>query len=1174
PPFNMPSNTFQRVVQLLGDAQTSFVAKEKLDCLSQVRELIFHREPSLLDNFLDEFMDFQHDKHAEVRRAVVEFIELACKYDNDHLRKGVERLYHIIQNDKEKLNVIKRVIGAHTVVYKLCLSWLARSKDANKVIVDTFGIACKIKERILALLASDNEGIRAFVIKFLEAVVLTQSRRRPDSEIPKAQEKDVSLDQIPLDHRTLNIKRLEDEGKRCFDELLTLAHSDSSSICLQVGMNSLVNIALQRPQFMARAVASLETLHVNLPPQLATSQVTSVRKCLKQCLLSILRHPSSLDHQQQVATLLTDLGATQAEVVKAMPRVDEATRKRRQQEAAERLQQAAAAAAASASGGESGVSKRPRLDDDAVGSGAGASATSAAAVGGAPASSAAAAAAAAAADDFEDDEAGEASELDKAAEKLVGKLTPANVSDLVLLSMVMLPDSIPPAFQSTYTPIAAAGTPAQIGHLSRLLAAQLLAAGLAPDGSKLPAKRANTAAAAAASTAAGSSATTAETATASAALQQQKPAFPNLPRPDTAMSIPVQQAPSRPRQQFSLHKAVTPLTKETQAQLARMAFERLLYPAGHVTSHPGLSIVRQRLLSGLTAQFGGDLYQLLFDYVVEDVRRRWELLVMLLYHEYTRYLGYTVAQPSDGSSAVKLGSYESYDRLMSSLCNSLQLLPTSKELYFAKLLAEAPLVTDSAFEQLRTHCMRQPDQGLKLLRDLALSRPQPRFLIALLQFAACGERPDLRAPALDIVKELYIDDRHDEIRDFALQRLELLVTAFGGSAGAGSVDGVDDVGGKDAAAEEAAATVPPPAELFCLPGQAPSVVWTDDARASCLHLAVGLLPLEHSLLRQLASAFARLKEPQSKRLLLRLLEGPAASVGQASPELLRLVRGDCPDGAEPMLVRLVQLLASSGRPDPGLVDAVRQSRSRGGGDARLLVAVLPGMTNDEILAALPRVLAAPDKLARLGLQRLLADGPLPPEDLLVAVHEAEFSPPVQLRQCLQASQQIFASTSPALTLESLASALKRLANPSNSRLPTLLFRSMMQAHSMYPRLAQLVLSLLPSLASHPSVLRDSPALWEGFVRCCARLKPAGYGVLLTCLPADRLADAFRILPELRQALSRHAANLAPQQRATLAPAVLALLAPQQQLAHIEVAGSAAPSSSDKLAADRERLKAN
>ncbi len=55
-------------------------------------------------------------------------------------------------------------------------------------------------------------------------------------------------------------------------------------------------------------------LQVNLPPTLVDSQVTSVRKIIKLKLLSLLKHPASFDFQPQITTLLTDLGATQAEV--------------------------------------------------------------------------------------------------------------------------------------------------------------------------------------------------------------------------------------------------------------------------------------------------------------------------------------------------------------------------------------------------------------------------------------------------------------------------------------------------------------------------------------------------------------------------------------------------------------------------------------------------------------------------------------------------------------------------------------------------------------------------------------------------------------------------------------------------------------------------------------------
>jgi symplekin len=52
----------------------------------------------------------------------------------------------------------------------------------------------------------------------------------------------------------------------------------------------------------------------------------------------------------------------------------------------------------------------------------------------------------------------------------------------------MLPDSMPAQFQSTYTPIAAAGTQAQVKHLARLLATQLTASGLGKGIAEVQAK--------------------------------------------------------------------------------------------------------------------------------------------------------------------------------------------------------------------------------------------------------------------------------------------------------------------------------------------------------------------------------------------------------------------------------------------------------------------------------------------------------------------------------------------------------------------------------------------------------------------------------------------------------------------------------------------------------------
>lgn len=57
----------------------------------------------------------------------------------------------------------------------------------------------------------------------------------------------------------------------------------------------------------------------NLPPTLAKSQVSSVRKSLKLHLVAVLRHQSSVDFHGQISTLLLDLGMAQSEIARCVP---------------------------------------------------------------------------------------------------------------------------------------------------------------------------------------------------------------------------------------------------------------------------------------------------------------------------------------------------------------------------------------------------------------------------------------------------------------------------------------------------------------------------------------------------------------------------------------------------------------------------------------------------------------------------------------------------------------------------------------------------------------------------------------------------------------------------------------------------------------------------------------
>ena len=194
-----------------------------------------------------------------------------------------------------------------------------------------------------------------------------------------------------------------------------------SSANLMTCMGSLTNIAKLRPSFMSAVITALEMLHANLPPTLARSQVSSVRKHLKNQLLALLRHPTAAEHFfTNMTTLLTDLGAGREEVMRAMPNYEEMKRKARKKERE--------AVKAKLLESESTEPKRPKIDIP---------------------------------DDEEEEEESPSMAIAESAVDITEKFVFSRLSEkefaaeLVLVSMTMLPSAMPPHFNNTYTPIAA-----------------------------------------------------------------------------------------------------------------------------------------------------------------------------------------------------------------------------------------------------------------------------------------------------------------------------------------------------------------------------------------------------------------------------------------------------------------------------------------------------------------------------------------------------------------------------------------------------------------------------------------------------------------------------------------------------------------------------------------------
>nr|XP_057938563.1 symplekin [Doryrhamphus excisus] len=1070
--------TSEKVVDLLNQAAL-IATDEKLMVLKQVQELIINKDPSLLDNFLDEIIAFQTDKSIEVRKFVIGFIEEACKRDNELLLRLVANLNMLLKDDS--VNVVKKAILTLTQLYKVTLQWLVRSKAVSDMQEACWDLVTQMKGDVLALLDSENDGVRTHAIKFTESLIITLSPRVPDSDVPKRQESDISLDKVLKDHTYIRYDVLCEEGKAALDKLLKfMVHPAISSINLTTALGSLATIARQRPMFMSKVVQAYETLHANLPPTLAKSQVSSVRKNLKLHLVAVLKHPCSLEFQGQISTLLLDLGMPQSEITRSTPAVREQRKRSRHEHYTDGKK----------------LKIEPTLieDDEDKEEPAPLSAPKPAPV---PVAQSA---------------------IDLTADFLRPLLNSENVANLVLISMVYLPDIMPASFQATYTPVESAGTDAQIKHLARLMATQMTAAGIGPGLEQCKARESD----------AGKGDTNEDgSGTKDMLIKRKVPvivgqaisvvgdytdkekasnptAVKRLPEPILPSAQTKLAGPTGRKKVFRLSDVIQPLSDTQIEQLTSKTIKRILHSEKTI-AQSGMSHVRVKLLSKLVTQFEGIMKDDVLKFILDDIRTRSDLAFSLLYQEYNTYL-----------SQIPSGLLDSYDHCLFTLLSGLQEKPEQKDGLFTKLVLEAPIITESALEVIRRYCEDESRVylGMTTLKELIIKRPSRQFqyLHVLLDLSS-HEKEKVRTTALAFLKRMYEKDQlRDYIEKFALNYMQLLVHPN------------------------------PPSLLFGADKDTEvASPWTEETVRQCLFLYLSLLPLNHKLVHELASVYTE-AIADIKRSVLRAIELPIRGMGMNSPELLLLVE-NCPKGAETLVTRCLHILTDKVPPSPELVERVRDLYHKRVPDVRFLIPVINGLEKSEVIQALPKLIKLNPIVVKEVFNRLLGTqhsegsssvSPLTPGDLLISLHNID-STKCDMKSIIKATNLCFGEKN-VYTSEVLAVVMQQLME--QNPLPILLMRTVIQSLTMYPRLCGFVMNILSRLIVKQ--VWKYPKVWEGFVKCCQRTKPQSYSVLLQ-LPPAQLTSVFERCPEMREPLLYHVRSFTPHQQAHIPASIMSVV---------------------------------
>ena len=593
-------STFERVVDLLNDAALENDTNKKVNFLLQVQELIVHKEPNLLDNFLDEMLAFQSDQEAEVRKLIAGFIEHALAVDDEVIPKILTSLMLLLSDSA--LSVAKRAILSAGIVFSRTFKWASQTRVVSDIMKECWDFVHKMKKSIIDRMESENDGVRAHIIKFIETVISCLSYPTPkqiiDSDKLDGVEQRISLELVPENHPLLNPTLLEEEGRRLFQFLVQFTSSEKiTSQTLMAIMNSVTSIALDRPAFQLAVIELFEALQVELPPKLGKSQVSSVRKCLKMQLMKLAKRDISTDLAQRIGTLLGDLGATPAEIMKLMPKNSQG-----QSSSAKRKIGSSSAPEPEVKRAPISIplhSKPENVNTNIVVN---------------------------------------ANHIEKLADELIPKLDLQHVTDLVVASMGKLPETVPPLFLATYTPISAASTPSQIHHMARLLATQVLQS---PVGKNFMSSNNNN-----------------ELARQGAEGKSTiAPIIGGVPevKQETVVELPklgVRQ-PHRASRHFKLADVTeTKLSKDVLFETALSSMRRTL-TAEQNMSKTKLHSAWVKLVSTVASLFGNKYKNVIFEFVCEDLRTRFDLVVHWLTHEYAVGRGFlTTFNPESHSSGL------------------------------------------------------------------------------------------------------------------------------------------------------------------------------------------------------------------------------------------------------------------------------------------------------------------------------------------------------------------------------------------------------------------------------------------------------------------------------------------------------------------------------------------
>ncbi|KAI5817140.1 hypothetical protein BZA77DRAFT_43080 [Pyronema omphalodes] len=285
--------------------------------LSSVRDLVL-KDPSYWPQVVETVLSVITGK-IELRRWGADFLaETFSTPVVDPRAKGelalkcLDTILLLVQ--EKETNILKSIVQCAASIYPMVFKHICNNRNDT----ESWNKMIAIKQKILSLWDIAPIGVRISCIKFVQRVILVQSRGVTDPRLIDRSE--ISLAMVPANHPLLSLPALDAEAQGLLDRLLSILQEEQSEPTLITAtINTLAPLCKTRPPLLQKIVTAVLAYNpfTNMPRVVGVSErliLISIEKTIRIMIQNVGRANPQSPLASRMEQHIRRLAAAKAEM--------------------------------------------------------------------------------------------------------------------------------------------------------------------------------------------------------------------------------------------------------------------------------------------------------------------------------------------------------------------------------------------------------------------------------------------------------------------------------------------------------------------------------------------------------------------------------------------------------------------------------------------------------------------------------------------------------------------------------------------------------------------------------------------------------------------------------------------------------------------------------------------